>query len=412
MKYTIIVFATLIILARALKITDWRYVAVFLFVSLNLLVRIVPSNEFLYGFISPENITILCCLIGMIFIKPVRLRFIDNQKKQAILLLLIFNYFFTYYLAIKAHFFYGAAIEITFNTFLRDILYSTILIMLVKRINDEKSYTTVMFGLITGAVLAAVSIVFAEYLSLIGFDPNIGFSYEGEFIGRPSGFLGGDANVAGMFCAVHIALIFVLIREKYFNKIGIYIAIASLILLLIAIMRTGSRTAFAATSLQIFLFYRKQGGIKRIITILFISALVYYMLISFGDLLAKRLTEALKDPNRATMGSRISYWRTYMADLFSHIEYFIVGNLNQPPIYRNPHNYYLRLLYFAGLMPFIFYLSTIKKFIFEKPVLEGRARTFNLAFPIIAYALTIMAIGDPPSIYLSIIIALSSGYSK
>jgi len=424
------IFLGLIIIALLWHVKG-RELIVFLYIVLFPMKSVVPPSEWIFGFISPENIITVFALFYLpIAYGNVIFKKVDRQKTNAILLFLFFNFVFTYYVVLKNLIVIGIVTFPTTKSFLNHVFSLVLLVFIIKKLDNHKVYMAVEKGIVISSILIGLSIFFSEKLYSIGLAPDLGeFDRFAKALSRPSGFFMNDPNVTGMFCVINF---FFILNQVLFNskrQIPYFIALISLFL---GIMETGSRSTFISlglTSAILIFSMRKELKSHRNIFIFIVLGIVLFNLFSlYGYTLKERFT-VLRKTNLdfslqrkakpgislltktevdASFQSRVWYWKKYLKDISDNPHYLLMGNMKPPPLKRAVHNYYFMLLYFSGIIPFLGFILLIKKIVSFRN--EKKAvHTFPVICPLIACLIVLFTLAEIPPYNLSIIIAMSSG---
>lgn len=408
---TALLFILLITIARM-----WRIIGddliIFLFIVLFPMKSVTISLETSFGYISPDNIIALIAVAYLPWKNKRTWRHkLDGQKKNAVVFFLLFNLFIVYYVVLKNQFVLRTSEVPTIKAIINEVVFLIIFLLILKKLNKESVYAAVEKGIILSSILIGISIIFANELTSVGLNPDIG-QYDSikKILNRPSGFLFNDANVAGMFCVIYF---FFILAKILFNRKRNAAYITALIILFLGVINTGSRTSFIALlcSLGLLLIsFQKHIKTARLFLILLglIGFLVFFYF-KFGDPMSERFIR-LRQQGRFSIASlpRIGYWKTYLNEVVKNPEYLVLGNLDPPPINRTPHNYYIMMLYYGGVWIVLAYFTIIRKIMkFKNP--SSSTSAFPISYTLIACSICLFTLTDSPPKNLALVIAMSSG---
>jgi len=407
---TALIFLLLISIARIWRIRGDDLI-IFLYIVLFPMKSVTISLETSFGLISPDNIIALIAIVYLPWKNKQAWRHkLDGQKLNSMIFLL-FNIFIVYYVVLKNLFVLRAPEVPTIKTIINEVIFFILFILILKKLNEKSVYLTVEKGILLSSIIIGISIIFANELKSIGLNPDIGkYDYYTKSTIRPTGFLFEDPNVAGMFCIIYF---FFILARVLFNRKRNAIYYAALFALFLGIINTGSRASFIALlcSLGLLLIsFRKHMKTVSIFFILvgLIGFLVFFYF-KFGDPLSGRFYR-LNQQGRFSIVSlpRFGYWKIYLNEITKNPEFIVLGNLDPPPINRAPHNYYIMMLYYGGVWIFIAYFALIHRIIRFKNPSSSRS-AFPIFHAIVACSICLLALSDPPTKNLALVIAMSSG---
>ena len=164
---------------------------------------------------------------------------------------------------------------------------------------------------------------------------------------------------------------------------------------------TGSRTAFIALSLVIFIFLLTNKSAKSKLIILTVLIIMYFVFYEKIHQVMDRFLDpsALGTLDKDQMG-RVGKWILYMKWIMSNPETILFGNLTQIDYNRAPHNYLIFLLYHFGVIPLIVFIKLMFK-LFSKISISLNKFTLKNVYYIIPFPLAIMTVNSfGSSIYL------------
>lgn len=248
---------------------------------------------------------------------------------------------------------------------LRNIMYIYAFVTLIKRMNNKTIIKILDNSFVTFAIIFSVSTMITKSLYLAGIEIGIGaaFGAGSDLVVRTVGFFGaGDENVLASLLAMLFGYFLANIEKKRSKK-SYYIAMA---LIVFGIINTGSRGGLIGLVIIILLFLAKNRTRvwnAKILILLITSLVLFY----FGDMLINRLLLRTADlygenPQYYGLYGRIFKWEAYMVDIIKHPSYLIAGDyLARPSWFRfSPHNVFILVLYYGGLL---FFIPFVKSFI-------------------------------------------------
>lgn len=408
---TVIIFLFLIAIAWIWRIRGDDLI-VFLYIVLFPLRSVIPPSEMLLGFISPDNIIAIIAVVYLP-LKDGRIwrRKLDPQKKNSVMLFVVFDLFFMYYIVLKNQFVLITPVVPTIKTIINDAIFLILFIFLLKNLDKKRVYMTIEKGIIVSSILLGLSIFFADKLFIINLNPDIGKYYDfKEIASRPSGFYYNDPNVTGMFCVVYF---FFILARVLFNQKRNAAYLVALFSLFLGIINTGSRTSFIALfcslGLMLFSFRRHIKTASFFLIFIGIIGFLLFFYSKFGDPMSERFLK-LNQQSRfsITSLSRFEYWKIYLKEIAKKPDFLVLGNLDPPPINRAPHNYYITMLYFGGVWIVLAYFALIRRIMkFKNP--SSSTSAFPVSYTIIACSICLFTLSDPPPKNLALVIAMSSG---
>ncbi|NJK85300.1 MAG: hypothetical protein HC906_04370 [Bacteroidales bacterium] len=195
-------------------------------------------------------------------------------------------------------------------------------------------------------------------------------------ITRFSGFFDkGDKNSLGVFLVMTIG--FFLAKNEKEDKL---LSLLPLIIVsIIGIVYTGSRTAFVSIFLvfMIFFFRNKEKNYTfwMFLSLILISAIIYPLIESAF----LRFTTVTKELDSSTNASRIGKWVLYYEYMMNNPVIFLRGSSEVFFLRRAVHNFYLQVVYNSGLFFMIPILYQIIK-ISVLTVFSTNTRYFGLYY--------------------------------
>ncbi len=397
---------------------DKKYIISFLVFSLPLS-PIIPTDYKLFSFIGPHEI-----IYGFSFF--LLLRFVRNKKielnkyQKLSIKFIYFLFFLQLYIIIKDFIFQVNFKENGFfvlfiKRFIRYFLYYGSLVLLIKVIYYKSFLDYVLEGMKYSVVVITTSMYFSRFLILIG--SSISFNegrrdrlLSGDYT-RYIGFYGagGDENSAGIFL-VGILGFFLALYEKERNNKSYFIFMGFAIF---GILMTGSRTAFLAMLLISFIFFavNKRGSIR--IRILSAIVLFYYFFYERLNLVIQRFMDpsarAAIDPDET---GRVGKWIIYSEWILNHPITFLFGNQELISFNRAPHNYFIYIIYHAGLIWLIIFLVLLIQLI-KIVSIENKKYMLRNVYYILPFFLIVMTVNSfGSSIYLWLYLSIGALFIK
>ena len=293
-------------------------------------------------------------------------------------------------------------------------------ILLLVKLSFFYDYKQIIrMGFLVSISLIAVSIIFSDQLHKIGFatignlfEANV---WEGE-INRRAGFFCslGDVNSAGGFLAIGYAFALFL-DTKYLDKFRKNVL---LIILILGILATGSRTALVDAGIitLIFIFTTSIRNLQKIIAVNIILILV--AILFFGDYATSALNrfEVLEvgegHLDRYRVHGRLGGWVLYLDYIFSNISVFLWGAtesvykfeggdiLNE----RVAHNLYIQIIYFWGIFILLILIRIL--FLLLKAIFSNKSKLALLCL-FIGFFGTSFTVSDT-GVFLGLILAIAA----
>ncbi len=294
----------------------------------------------------------------------------------------------------------------------RLFIYHYSLILLIKIIYKEQIFQFIKVGIQSSLAVLVISMFFTKLL--IVFD--IGSVYENKstllrsdysrFLGLYSA--GGDENSAGIFLAgVFGFFVSLFEKDKDIKKYVLFFALA-----VFGILLTGSRTAFIGLSviILIFLVTNKSGGAKFALLVAIIS--FYFLFSEQIDLVFQRFLDpsAKAAVNPQDKKGRAGKWVIYTEWIIDHPETLVFGNQEKIYLKRAPHNYFLYILYHAGIIPLLIFFQLLVKLIktIHFKSMLGQLKNAYYIIPFFFILMTVNSFGS--SIYLWLYLPIGGLY--
>jgi hypothetical protein len=245
---------------------------------------------------------------------------------------------------------------------LREILKWGPIILLILKTDTEFFERVIFKGIFISIIILVFSGVFAGPLASLGF--KIGVTKEFEYqlyikmpsYMRNSGFLGdGDFNVLGAFYNLILAFILSYFDyRKIFSKADVLLCF---IFSILGVILTGSRMAFITFIIVILIFLLRISSFKlltRYFLLIIITILVLYNLGMLDFILDRfHMQNSAAELSINSHYSRANRWISFYNYSTSRIERFLFGydsiHYFIPGEYNDPHNLYLRMLYYGGV---------------------------------------------------------------
>lgn len=327
------------------------------FLNHNLLIRlylmllplnnVIPKEYYLFKVIGIDTVTNILIIVYLIQVHRSTIKKNINELSKLIqsLILAILTYYI--YVAFKDYYFGLGEIGLL-NTIMRTfnlLLIFVPIILLVRIQNTGKFIKTIERGLYQGAILLGVmSLLTAVFM-------NLGF-YTSMVVNRINGFMGGgNTNTLGGFFVLCIAYYLLKYKNGFFDKRGIYLIILSLIV----IADTVSRSAFIGLLSVIGLYLIKSKLNKRYIRIL--SIIIFAGVITFTSqkMIFERMS-VMKNEQFTTIegsGTRIGKWIIYLSDIKRNPMTLVHGSdhiLYLSKERRAAHNFFIQVMFESGLI--------------------------------------------------------------
>ena len=346
---------------------DEKYVISFFVFNIPLLPVVLTDYKIL-SFVGPHEI-----IYGFSFYvlnKMIKKKKIKLNKEQKLGIGLVYFLFFMEFYPVAKNILLGIHYDNTkglfyiFKNFVRYYLYYASIVLLIKLAYQEDIFKYSIVGIKYAIVTIVISMVYTRDLILM----NAGVSYD---LGRKEiilsgayqrfvGFYGagGDENSVGIFMASTFGFFLALFEKngdmkKYIVFLGFTV---------LGVLLTGSRTAFMALSAVVFMFLITNKSGKNKFAILIAIVIFYFAFSKQLDAVLQRFLDpdakGAIDPNSQQKG-RAWKWVFYTNWILSNPQTFMIGNLEKINLHRAPHNYFILIVYQAGIVPFFIFLCIV-----------------------------------------------------
>ena len=320
--------------------------AVLLFTAFIMQQALLGLDDQLLGFIDHRSIASILVFFTAynkrsITVMPAK--DMDKLKRTALFLGIFIIIVLTRYIEIKEGIIRGnLEMSLQLKRILREGIYMAAVYVIIRRMYDEQTLKGLENGLIAGAIIAMVSIIFAPFFIDMGFS-----LHEGGRDNRLSGFLGlNPNNAAGV---VNVLFAFVLAKNEKLNRFS-FKHIVFISFLLIGLFLLASRSGFVGFLFLAFVYIirtaKSTNAILKNVLILSVTFGTFFYF--FGDFMAERLRQYYSGENDS-FSDRQGYWLLYLTDIAKNPDYLIIGNFEEPTYNRDVHNTYIHYLFFSGI---------------------------------------------------------------
>ena len=400
---------------------------------LYLYVILLPTNGFIsteFNFLGVFHITYTINLFATIAIIMEWQSFSRNGRKILYKNLGIERY--AYFLALFAFLFLllseyrffllGKGDTSIFLLITRSIRYFVLffpILMLIRLSGIFEYKQLIRNGFLFSLMILGLSMIFSDQLFELGLYTTGKFFLNpglGGTVNRQAGFfcLLGDVNSAGGFLAVGYAFVLFL-DKRYLLKTR---RIALVVIIILAVLSTGSRTALVELAVISLLFVftgsiSSKQKLAMISFILLLATFLYYedyvqsVLDRFRVL---KIGEGHLD--KYSTHGRLGGWFFYLEYIFSNINRFLFGVTES--VYKREgadlldervaHNFYIQVIYLWGIFPFLILLHILYKYI--KTSFYSGSKFIFLAF-FIAFFITSNTVSDT-GVFLGFFIAIAA----
>jgi O-antigen ligase len=236
--------------------------------------------------------------------------------------------------------------------------------------------------------LLVVGILGVSILFLIG----IGVDYEE---GRLSIF-GENSNKVGLYAIIAILFVLSTVFENAKKYRYRYLLLITIAPLLNMIAQSGSRVTFVSFILLLLLFFILRGGKNTTKKIVFLVVGVVSVYLAFSylmsfDILRNRMLNTVEDRD---LSGRDLIWETYFP-LVQKNPVFGVGlsgftetSLKNYNLFVSPHNVFLEVLIYSGIIGFIFFALFLYRILRYTYYIM---KDFNFSLPLLLVLLVILA---------------------
>lgn len=366
--------------------------AIIMFIVLGILSSIIDPKYYFFGFISPDNISVLVVIIvGFLGVKNTKkFKNWSPLQKKAFIFYIILSFLFSIQINIKDVYLFGnLTTDILFKRLFRDFLILFGFYNIIKWSENTFFLDSLRKGFLITIILGALSAVFPIFFESIGLVPSTQFfsnELYGEFA-RNTGFFGGNANYVSISVNLIAAwsMAMMSVTKKYKNT-----HLVILLFSFLAILSMASKNAIAVFSLNFLLFivFNLSFFLKKI----YLSGMMivsFFLLFNFyGETILNRI-DGQESGEEDTFSTRVVYWKLYSQNFINHSEYYLFGKNDKVRIHKqNPHNLYIFITYYGGLvfiLPILYLLAVFVRYSYRY-----RKR---LAYPIM-YCLIAFIVGE------------------
>ena len=304
---------------------------------------------------------------------------------------------------------------------IRTIKYSLLLIplMFLIKFSVINPYNSIIRrGFILSVVIITLGMIFSDYLPHLGITTQDTYGNQLEFIQEDTRKAGvftpyGDVNSAAGFLCVGFS--FILFSYKTLSDKRKTIL---LFLLLLALISADSRASFGSV-LVILVYYalsdRKKKSKK--VQVILLLGIMFFLLNWLGlfDPVKERFislnNEETTHLDPTYEFGRVGGWLLYLKYIFSDGMVLLFGTtqdiyikLGYTSITRVAHNFYIQLLYYWGIIPFLFLFRLFGLYI--KGSLRSSDRNILIAL-LLPCLITLFFVSDP-GVYWGFFVAVSS----
>lgn len=399
-----------------------NYIISFFVFSLPLL-PIIPTEYKLFSLIGPHEIIYGGSFIVLLRLsKQNRIKKLSYQTKinkyQKLSINFIYFLFFLNIYIITKDIFFGINLDKSQGTFyifkilVRLFLYYYSMILLIKNIYTQGAFGYIIEGMKFSALALVISMIYSKQLILLGADiqkkeifmTNLGSNT--RFVGF---WAAGDENSAGIFLVSIFAFLLAMFEKTgKIKEYAIYFAFV-----FFGILLTGSRTSFIALVLVVLIFLITNKSHTSRFTLLIVSIIFYFTFSKQLDVVVQRFLDpsaiAAIDPNEK---GRVGKWIFYTDWILNNPETLLFGNQTKINYNRAPHNYFIYIVYHAGIIPLLIFINLFIQLI-KKIKISIKPTTLKNVYFIIPFLLVVMVVNTfGSSIYLWFFLPIGAMFLK
>lgn len=385
--------------------------ALFSFIVLMPFRNILSESDLLFTRVSPDNVAMLVWLLCILVIPGILNKQISHAGKFRSLVystMFMFMYLVPYFMRIKGTQVIGES-ETTIQLYsvIRDILMLIACWFGFRLMEREDFNYTIETGVLVAAAIASITIMFGDQIAVLGINPG------GSILGRRSGLLYLNPNSAGAYCAIWLGFCLGLMGKSGHRRSRNNFLVILSFMLFAAVLLTGSRQAMiACLAVILFFVYNNylrfvKGNRALIIIILLVGFYLLYAV--YGLLMSERVSEAIEEQG-GTFQTRLYHWSVYWDSLMSNPGYFVYGATRGLDYRYATHNYFLYIVYYAGLWALLLFLwqfGKIQRF-FRKHA-TGLEKRYDTAYALIPLMLTSLVNNFILNISVFLILAMALG---
>lgn len=324
----------------------------------------IPREDYILGIVGIHQIVTLITLLALIVQKKrnkIEYNALGENIKYANKII-IFIVVYTLFVSFKNVYFnlFNTTLESALFKSINFIVMSLTVILIPTRLKDHKSFYN---SLIQNIILFfSVSALVSKYFMDIGFYTTI---LSSDIAERSYGFIGnGDSNTLGLVMVIGVAYLLA-INKRGANRLTIIVLIS---LAIAAIGASGSRSGFVLLLLIIllFIYYSKEIStfFKRVIIVSLFAIILFPLLIPNIERIDWTGDE--QSYREGSTSNRIGKWIFYINYFRDDPTTLLRGGKYQLEIgfnksYRAAHNFYIQVVYGAGIIMLLYYLYLLWK---------------------------------------------------
>jgi len=363
--------------------------AVTLFTTFIILSGIFAAKDQLFGIIDHRIIVSILIILTYYFypqnLITVKYKYLDKNKKYSIILIIIAISVMRY-IEIK-NLFLDIDYILLFNdedliTILKRTAKGLLFIfssyLIIKRLYNYKTYKSIEKGFLFGLSLAILSMIYPNIFLQWGFTLEMGID-EGK---RLTGLLGMQSNQAGAL--FNIIYGFLLAKKDGNLKFEIHeIVIITLIIIGLIIIASKAGLVIFITLTFVYLV-RNKISFKSLTKTILVSALAISLFYGYGNYFAKRISDQMSG-EEDTFGARVNKWQIYIKNIQNNPNYLFFGNDSPPQgTNRAPHNHYIYIIFFSGVIPFYIFLRSFYKIATQNKKYKANNLSFSPIYSLLA----------------------------
>lgn len=363
---------------------------VFLFLIMMTTNNIIPQDQFILGYIGVQQV------LGLLTLIVVTKKNITKTSSflSSINVILLYMLFYVLYTAGKNLFFnmFDHSLSLTIARFVN---FSFLIYCIYLAINWKKEIVfratiASIFFLALTTLLSKTLIMFGYYISI-----------DGDDFSRYNGFIGnGDANTLALVMVLGIGVIlnFMLVYK------WLIVFILPVILSLLTLGLTGSRSGLILLIVTVFLYLFSQKTVGKIFKSLFTVLVIFVTSVFFLQTNIERFTSSQEDQlaMESGAGNRLGKWVVYLNYFRMNLGAILRGadkviEVEWNGAFMVAHNLYIQIVYNAGIFFLLSYFIFLYKIFLRRKEFDG-----NILFIMLPFLIGTLYVSDYGSFFFFI----------
>ncbi len=287
------------------------------------------------------------------------------------------------------------------------------LILIIRLIRKEEMAETVKSSIYFSAIFLTISALLSSYLGLLGFKIGAEEGLEISTLNRYGGLFGkGDENSFGIFSAMIVGFVLSIVEKRKVNFYEVFV----LIFAFLGVLLSGSRAAIISLVIVALYYMLRNLSSSRTYLIFFVIGVLSLFLAPQIENVLLRFDSFSSQLETDTSSNRIGKWIMYLNHMIENPSIFLYGNerifsLTSYEEVRAAHNFYVQMIFNAGLIPFTLFILGYARFFFFSMKRRFLLKPIYYVVPFLMETMSVSAFATLA--FLSLIIAgNSSEYYK